>query len=166
MKSYLAIWELFFNAEFVGNVLRFSTLLEFELNALIAQYYVRSDRYEFAIEELLSELSFGKKIDILSNLPIRKSLSSYRQGVSGLRRFQKIRNVIAHNPSVSKSKAKLLSTDGNFKRMLQEYPEGMQLEYRLTLRSLSRLIRTREFRNPHSNKVVDSEWISLKNWLS
>jgi hypothetical protein len=166
MKSYREIWELFYDHTFVGNVLRYSTLLEFELNALIAQYFIRSDRYEYAMEELLPELTFGKKIDILTHLPVRKSLSSYQQAISGLRRFQKIRNIVAHNPSVSLSKAKLFSNDGNFKQMLQEYPTGMQQEYRQTLRALSRLLKIREFRNAQSNKAIDSQTISLRNWLS
>ena len=60
MKSDREIWELFCNRTFVGDVLRYSALLEFELNAVIAQYFIRSDRYEDAVQILLPELSFGR----------------------------------------------------------------------------------------------------------
>jgi hypothetical protein len=165
MKSEREIWKLLSNRTFIGDVLRYFTSLEFELNAVIAQYFIRSDRYEDAMEVLLPELSLGRKLELLTRLPIRKSLLSYQRAISGLRRFQRVRNIVAHNPHISFSKAKSLSNDGNYRQILHEYPKGMQEEFKLTRRSLSRLLRVREFRNPQSNEVINTWTIWFKNWL-
>jgi hypothetical protein len=166
MKSDGEIWQLFYDSTFVGDVMRYSTLLEFALNAVIAQYYIRSDRYEEAMEDLLPELSFGKKLDLLTHLPIRKKLSSYQKAISGIRQFLKIRNIVAHNPSISQSRVKQLSKDDSCKKILQEYPEGMKEVYYLTSIALSRLLKVRELRNPQNNEVIDSMSISFLKWIS
>ena len=166
MKSEHEVWRLLSDSEFVGDVLRYFTQLEFDLNALLSQYFIRSDRYKIAMDLLLPELSFGRKIDLFTNLPIRKTLLSYERAISGLRRFQKIRNLVAHNPHISRSMAKKIAADGNLRQIIHGYPEGMIDEYRLTRRSLSRLLRVREFKNPESNEVISTWAIFLENWLS
>ena len=163
MKKYFEVVKLFSDRIFVWDVLRFSTLLEFELNGVLTQYFIRSDRYESAMEFLLPELSFGRKIDLLTRISIRKSLLSYQRAVTGLRKFQKIRNIVAHSPILSTSKAKSLSKDGNYKRIIHEYPEGMQEEWWLTSRSLLRLLRVREFKNQQSDEVINLMMIRIKD---
>jgi hypothetical protein len=165
MKTESEIWHLFSDRKFIGSILRHTTLLEFELNGLLAQYFIRSDRYEEAMELLLPELSFGRKIDLFKRLPIRKSLKSYQTAISGLRRFQRIRNIVAHTPHISRSRSKEFTKDGNYKRILHDYPEGTLDEFRNTSRSLTRLLRVKEFINPNTEEVLEPMMIWLDNWL-
>jgi len=165
MSTDREIWFLFSSSQFVGDVLRQTTRLEFDLDTVLAQYFIRSDRYEAAMEFLIPEISFGRKIDLFSNLQIRKSLLSYRRSIAGLRKFQKIRNIIAHSPHVSFTKAKKLARDGNYRKMLHGFPDGMLEESNGTARSLSRLLRVREFRNPFSADAIDAIDFSLRLWM-
>ena len=165
MRSDREIWYLFSDSSFVGDVLRKTTQLEFDLDAVLTQYFIRSDRFEAAMELLLPELTFGRKIDLLTHLPLRKSLLSYGRAIEGLRKFQRIRNIVAHSPHVSFSTAKKLARDGNYKRLLHDYPEGLLAEFGQTARSLIRLLRVREFQDPSSGDVVDHFGLFLRQWL-
>ena len=85
------IKKLFSDKEFVGNVLQWSTRLEFWLECVLVQYFCRADRQRLSLEELLPEVTFSRKIELLSRLRIRKRVSSHRAAVRGLRRFRRVR---------------------------------------------------------------------------
>jgi hypothetical protein len=142
------IKDLFVKKEFIGEVLRFTILLEFELDCLLAQYFIREDRIDDGLAMLISNLAFNAKIEVFAKLPVRKSVKSFPKAVTGLRRFRKIRNIAAHSFAISSSEVSNLLHGAEYKRMLAEYPEGLQEYFDETRRSLWRLRRVKEFLGP------------------
>ena len=153
--------DLFSDSEFVGNVIRYSTFLEFDLDCVLCQYFIREDRIDDGLDLLLSEFTFGRKIGLLTNLPIRKSLISYQRSISGLRRFQRIRNLVAHDWTINISKVRKLLECKQYDDLLIDYPDGMKRAFRVTRRALCRLIRVKEFKNPHKPSGIQRLSIML-----
>jgi hypothetical protein len=137
------IWRLFSKPEFVGAVLRLAALLEYDLDSLLCAYFIRPDRLESALELLFADVTVGRKLEMLRKLPVPKQLTSYRKAVAGLSRFQRIRNIAAHQWSVPRRTVHMLLEDRGFRDLLARYPEGLQEDFRATRASIWRLRRTK-----------------------
>lgn len=146
MKAPHELKPLFYNKEFIGDVLRCSTLLESELDVLLCLFYCRKARIRDALETLLPELNFHAKIEILSAMPIRKRMKSYTVAVGGLRAFRRLRNIVAHQWTTSTVVIEKLCKNKEIGAMLHGYPAVMSLKFADCRRALWRLMRTREFR--------------------
>lgn len=160
------VQNLFSNRDFVGDVIKFTALLEFELDCLLAQYFLREDRIEDGMVFLISNLTFNNKVETLAKLQIRKSVESFPRAISGLRRFRKIRNIAAHSWIISLSDAKNLLGGIEYQRMLLDYPDGLSKEFDETRKCLWRLARVKEFLGVNGKKTVDSSVISVMKILS
>jgi hypothetical protein len=77
VKTAGEVRDLFSDHEFIGHVLRFSSLVEFDLDVLLVVYFTRSDRAEHFLESVLAHLTFDRKIRVLGGLPLRKSLKTF-----------------------------------------------------------------------------------------
>jgi hypothetical protein len=148
------IKKLFSDKEFVGNTIRWATSLEFYLDCVLAQYFIRADRQMEALDTLISEVSFGRKIEMLSRLLIRKKVRSRPLAVAGLKRFQRVRNLVAHHWIVSTNQVTKLLEQPELYRMLSGYPNSMQNEFRRTRHYLSHFLIARELRDPNSKHRI------------
>ncbi len=156
MLTESKVKSLFSNRDFVGAVIRYTALLEFELDGLLAQYFLREDRIEGGISLLIPHLRFDDKVGILAKLPIRKPLTSFTRAVVGLRRFQRIRNIAAHSWTISSAQIKRLLSGAEYRRMLEDYPAGLDQEFMSTRDSLERLSRVKDLLGPGGKRTVDS----------
>jgi hypothetical protein len=158
--------DLFSNHEFVGDVVRYTALLEFELDCLLAQYFLREDRIDEGMSLLISNLNFGSKVEILAKLPVRESVRSFHRAVTGSRRFRRIRNIAAHRWTMSFSEVKDLLNGVEYKLMLVDYPVGLRKDFNGTRSCLSRLSRVKEFLSVDGKKTVDSGLIGILRIVS
>lgn len=158
--------DLFSDSNFIGDVLRFTALLEFELDCLLAQYFLREDRVEDGMTFLISNLNFNSKVETLAKLKIRKSIESFPRAIAGLRRFRKIRNIAAHSWTVSFSDARNLLGGVEYQKMLLDYPKGLSKEFNETRKCLWRLARVKEFLGANGKRTVDSGMISVMKAFS
>lgn len=158
--------ELLSDRNFIGDVIRFTALLEFELDCLLAQYFLREDRIEEGMAFMISNLNFSSKVETLAKLQVRKSVGSFPRAVSGLRRFRKIRNIAAHSWTMSFSEARNLLGGVEYQKMLLDYPNGLYKEFNETRKCLWRLARVKEFLGPSGKKTVDSGMLSVMKVFS
>jgi hypothetical protein len=151
------VQALFRDEAFRGSLLFRAAQLEFDLGCLLCAYFIRADRYDEAMDGLLRDLPFGRKIEIAKRLPLNKTVKSYGVALTGLVAFQRLRNVAAHQWSVSLSAARQLLTDARCRAILDvpdsttrlhsrqsSRPDGLTREYRATSSALSQLVRTKE----------------------
>ena len=155
MKTISEMKSLFTDKAFVGDVLRTTTLIEVALDCTLAYYYARADRIEPAVDSLLSEIPFGKKIDILAALPLRTTLKSRNASVASLRRLRRIRNHIAHNWRIDSEELNTLLKDQNIAHILSGYPKSLFDELQRTRAHLQILMRTREFQDRNANTRIN-----------
>jgi len=135
---------LFASPAFVGTVLRFGSFLDYDLDCLIAIYFARGDRLNTALDLLLPELTFGRKIELLRKLPLRHA-KSHRDAIASLKAFQKLRNLAAHSWTVSRAKARELLSDQAIRALFVTYPVSLETGFRLTRRRLTRLRQSKAF---------------------
>lgn len=121
--------DLFSNRDFIGDVIRYTALLEFDADCLLAQYFLREDRIDEGISLLIGNLNFNAKVETLAKLPVRKSVTSFTRAVAGLRRFRRIRNIAAHNWAVPSSEVKNLFNGAEYKKMLVDYPGSLREDF-------------------------------------
>jgi hypothetical protein len=138
--------KLFYEKEFIGEVLRSSTLLEADLDVLLCHFFCRKTRLKEALGKVMPEVSFNAKIEMLAALPIRKKTKSYSAAIGRLRAFRRLRNLVAHQWTTSASEIEKLCINQSIASMLDGYPDVMKAEFHACRRALSRLLRTREFR--------------------
>ena len=143
--------DLFHDHEFIGYVLRASVLVEFDLDILLTVYFTQSDRAESFLERVLPHLTFDRKIRILSQLPLRKSLKTVARIIPGLRHLQKIRNIVAHSAVVSPRRLTELCKDVDVAKLLFDYPASLQSLSQQIRRDFAYLAKLREFR--HDSKA-------------
>jgi hypothetical protein len=165
-RTVSKIKKLFSNPDFVGNVIRYTALLEFEVDCLLAQYFLRVDRIDEGISLLIEDLRFGAKVDTLAELPVRKSVASFGRAIAGLRRFGRVRNLAAHSWTVSSREVKKLLGGTEYKRMLMDYPGSLCEEFIATRTAVERLSRVGEFLGAGGRKIVDSGMRAIERILS
>jgi hypothetical protein len=146
MKTPHELKRLFYDKEFIGAVLRCSTLLEADLDVLLCLFYCRKARVKDALEKLMPELSFHAKIEMLTAIPIRKNTRSYTVAIGRLRAFRRVRNIVSHQWTTSTVEVEKLCKNGEIAAILDGYPEVMESEFANCRRALGRLAQTREFR--------------------
>jgi len=95
MLSDYQVQELFSNKEFIGTILRLSSLLEISLDSVLAQYFIRNDRIRKGLNLIISEMPFGKIIEILAKLPLNIKFASHKRAILGFRSFPRIRKIAA-----------------------------------------------------------------------
>lgn len=133
-------------ADFVADVLRRTALLEEDLDFTIALFFCAGGRHFPFMELVSSQLRFNSKIHVLETIPARKTLRSRAQALAGLRRFQKVRNSVAHSALLRPSKIQSMCADSVVKSMILDYPARLTDEFQTTRRSLYHLTRSREWR--------------------
>lgn len=146
MKKPKQLKELFHREDFAGQVLRNATLLENELDIILCQYFCQKRRVSTALLLLFQTMTWNNKIELFTNLPIRKSTKSYQTAISGLRIFKQLRNKVAHQWTVTTNEVEKLCRNKTLARMLDGFPNTMRSNFRDCRRALSRLSRTKEFR--------------------
>ena len=146
MKTPHELKRLFYEKEFIGEVLRSSTLLESELDVLLCHFFCRKIRVKDALDKLMPEVSFNTKIELLAALPIRKKTKSYSVAIGRLRAFRRLRNLVAHQWTTTALEVEKLCKNQEIAKMLDGYPDAMKDEFRNCRQALCRLVRTREFR--------------------
>ncbi len=130
-------------SDYAGVVIKYATRLEFSLDCLLTAYYIRPDRYDTAMDDFWPDLTFGRKIELTKRLPLNKKLKSYGMAIAGLVAFQRLRNVVAHQWSVSLTTVGKLLDDQRLNDLLTN--EGsMEETYRATENALAQLVRTKE----------------------
>lgn len=147
--------SLFSNRSFVGDVIRYAALLEFDVDSLLAQYFLREGRIEDGMSLLIRNLTFSEKVETLAKLPVRASVISFARAVSGLRRFRRIRNLAAHNWTISSQEAKKLMDGVEYRRMLVDYPAGLRGDFDATRNYLERLSRVKALLGSGGKRTVD-----------
>jgi hypothetical protein len=161
MKSPHELKSLFYEPGFIGEVLRYATLLECELDTLLSLYFCRKERVKIALERLMPELSLHAKIEMLSAIPIRKTTRSYATAISRLRAFRRLRNLVAHQWTVSVTEIEALCKNNDIAAMLHGYPASMNKEFRSCRHAVERLTQTREFRLEDGTHLNSSGRFSL-----
>jgi hypothetical protein len=136
--------RLFASPPFVGTVLRYGSFLDYDLDCLLAIYFARGDRLNDALDLLIPELTFGRKIDVLRRLPL-KHTKAHGDALAALRAFQKIRNLAAHSWTVSRAKCRDLLSDPSVRGLFVDYPTSLEAGFKLTRRRLVRLRQSKAF---------------------
>jgi hypothetical protein len=160
------VQDLFSDNESIGDVVRFTALLDFELDCLLAQYFVREDRINEGMSLLIANLNFGGKVETLARLPVRKSVASFQRAVTGLRRFRRVRNTAAHRWTISLPEVRGLLNGVEYKKMLVDYPVGLREDFNETRKCLWRLSRVREFLGVDGKRTVNAGMLAIARVMS
>ena len=145
MVKEIQIRDILTSTDFLGKIVATSVNLETSIDALLCRYFIREDRDYDAINILFGSITMGRKIETLRKLPTRKSLLSYKRTIEGVRGFQRLRNLVAHNTFIPKSEIKKLRKDSFTKKLLSNYPQSYYDAQVETTDAIKRLIRTKEF---------------------
>jgi hypothetical protein len=141
-----SMYDQFRVAEFIAEVLKNTSLLEDDLDFTLALYFCGPGRHFTFMETVGLQMQFNTKIRILENIQTRKNLKSRIQAITGLRRFQRIRNLVAHPILIRPSKIQSLCDDIETRGMILNFPAAMNEEFRKVRRSLYHLTRSREWK--------------------
>jgi hypothetical protein len=139
--------------------------LEDDLDFALALYFCGSGRHFPFIEIVSARTSLNSKIRILESIPARKNLKSRVQALEGLRRFQRIRNIVAHQILLRPSKVKAACGDPQVRAMLLEFPRRVTEEFRITRRSLYHITRSKEWKPDPAAKKPDKFDQIYHRWL-
>ena len=139
-------------SEFVTDILKRTSLLEEDLDFTLSLYFCAPGRHFTFMDIVSSHMQFNTKLKILESIPVRKKLKSRVQAISGLRRFQRIRNMVAHPILVRPSKVQSLCDDPIIKAMVLQFQKPVEVEFRCVRRSLDHLTHSREWRPDLSAK--------------
>jgi|ERR1039458_7984083 hypothetical protein len=142
-------------ADFVADVLKRTSLLEEDLDFTLSLYFCGPGRHFTYIDIVSSHMQFNAKIKIFESIPVRKNLKSRVQALSGLRRFQRIRNTVAHPILVRPSKVQALCDDQIIRAILLQFHKPIEAEFRCVRRSLDHITRSREWRPDLTAKKPD-----------
>jgi aspartyl/asparaginyl-tRNA synthetase len=145
------------NLEAKGRILVFTALIESELEEALIAYFATSDRRDAFRDLVLNGMTFSSKINILKKLPINTTLKSYKNAISMLERWRKIRNYVAHSWGHKYDVIEKILSDKVIVDMLVYYPDNLAHYYRQTNLNLERLTRSKDFKK--SCKMDD-----LYNW--
>lgn len=145
-KNPKSAYDQFRVPEFIAEILKSTSLLEDDLDFTLALYFCGPGRHFTFMETVSQQMQFNTKIKILENIQTRKNLKSHIQAIAGLRRFQRIRNLVAHPILVKRSKVQNLCDDIQARRMILHFPGAMTEEFRKVRRSLYHLTRSREWK--------------------
>jgi hypothetical protein len=141
--------------EFVAEVLKETCNLEEDLDFALSLYFCGPGRHFTFMGIVSSHIQFSAKIKMLEDIPARKSLKSRVQAITGLRRFQRIRNIVAHTILARPSKVRNLCDDETIRGMVLQYPQKMEEEFRRVRNSLYHLTRSREWKPDLKAKKPD-----------
>jgi hypothetical protein len=154
-KHVYTAQEQFSSPIFVAEVLKQTSLLEDDLDFTLSLYFCAPGRHFSFIEIVTSQLQFSTKLRILETISVRKYLKSRMQAVTGLRRFQRIRNMVAHPILLRPSKIQTMCEDADIRRMILGFPDTLTDEFRKVRRSMYHLTRSREWKPDPSAKMPD-----------
>jgi hypothetical protein len=157
--------DLFSDHEFIGHVLRFSSLVEFDLDILLTVYFTRSDRAEHFLESVLPHLTFDRKIRLLANLPLRKSLKTVSRVIPDLRHLQKLRNTVAHSAVVSPRRLAEMCKDAEIAELVFKYPASLQRLTARIRRDFLYLAKLKEFRHDSDASTPDAVMFGFLKFL-
>lgn len=165
MLTDYQVARLFTKPSFVGAMLRYAALLEYDLDCLLTLYFARRDRIDDTLEFLLSELTFGRKIGVLRHLPLKR-MKSHATALAGFRGFVRLRNLAAHNWSVPRRKVRELLKDPIIRDVFSDPPSSLEGSFRGTRRALTRLRQSKAF-GPQARKASrDMEMRTLLRIMS
>src|SRR5664279_4125864 len=71
MLSDRQLTHLFGNPVFVGTILQYTSMLEYDIDCLLALYISRPDRVDFVLDVVLPELTFNRKLEVFKQLPLK-----------------------------------------------------------------------------------------------
>jgi hypothetical protein len=150
-------------AEVVADILKWTSLLEEDLDFTLALYFCGPSRHFTFMDVLSSQIQFNAKLKALESIPARKNLKSRVQAISGLRRFQRMRNMVAHPILLRPSKVQSLCEDAVSKAMVLNFPSATTEEFRRVRRSLDHLTRSREWK-PDLTAKKPNKFDQFLNW--
>jgi hypothetical protein len=138
--------------EVVAQILKSTSLLEDDLDFALALYFCGPGRHFPFIEIVCSQTPLNTKIKTLEAIPARKALKSRVQALAGLRRFQRIRNIVAHQILLRPSKIKTICDDTQIRSMLIHFPQRLDEEFQSTRRGLYHITRSKEWKPDSTSK--------------
>ena len=139
------ILKLLGKEEFAGLVLRHTSLLEFDLDVLLCQYFIRKDRVIEAMSNLLSLLNLSNKIEILKSISAKKNEKTRLTIITNLQAFRKVRNIVAHRWTINTTDAEMLIKNSTIKAMLKDYPQSLRASFCMTRSAIAELIKSEEY---------------------
>lgn len=153
MNTEHIVVEAFRKPAFRGAILRYTTLLEFSLEATLALYILRPERLQEGRDLLIADLQFGRKIDLLQKLSI-PSTKSKSAALDGLRAFQRLRNLASHRAHVTRADARELLKNTTVTAMFAD-SALFESTFRRTRNALERIQRTRAF-GPNARAAAEA----------
>jgi hypothetical protein len=144
MLSDRQLTHLFGNPVFVGTILQYTSMLEYDIDCLLALYISRPDRVDFVLDVVLPELTFNRKLEVFKQLPL-KHTKAHGATIVALRGFQRVRNVAAHRWTVSVTTLRQLLQDQHVRPLFTDFPKSLHANFSLTRRRLTRLRGSKAF---------------------
>jgi glycyl-tRNA synthetase beta subunit len=129
MLTERQLTKLFGNPVFVGTVLRYATMLEYDMDCLLALYLSRPERVDFVLDSVL---------------PL-KHTKAHGDAIGALRGFQRVRNVAAHRWTVSVATSRDLLKDQNVRPLFADFPKSLLAAFSVTKSRLTRLRSSKAF---------------------
>lgn len=125
--------------ETAGRIIRDVAELEWEVDLLLTRYFTAHERFTEFSEIILSRFSFNQKIDILSKMSLPRKMKSQPNAVKSLRKFLKLRNMLAHSSYITDEDIHSIYSDNEIIRILADYPKSYKAEVLATKNRLNRL---------------------------
>jgi hypothetical protein len=161
---YRAIKERMREPEFIAEVLKCAALIEGDMDACLCLYFAASGKHFDFVDHICGRLRYEAKVQLIENLPVRKNLKSRALALDGLRRIQKVRNLVAHPAFIPGSKIRALQKDALIQQMILQFPARFSGVFRDARRGLYYLSRSKEWRpNTESSKPRHDDFF-LERW--
>ena len=131
-------------SKIIANASYFDTYLGVSLS----MYFSPNKRSRLLHESIIDGLSFGKKLQILSNIPFKKQYKSL-DCIPTMKRLQRLRNHVAHSYFTIHFDKIFKDTDSL--SLLKNYPMEYDNAINTAKHQLWRLSRVKEFTDLHEN---------------
>lgn len=138
--TYHAIKEKMHEPVFIAEVLKCAALIEGDMDACLCLYFAAPGKHFEFVDHICGRLRYEAKVQLIESLPVRKNLKSRGLALDGLRRMQKIRNLVAHASFIPGSKIRALQKDPLIEEMILQFPERFIQVFRDARRGLYYLV--------------------------
>lgn len=140
--------ELLNTDEVRSKIIADASYFDFFLGFALSMYFSPPIRSILLYESVINGLSFGKKLQILSNIPFKQQYKSL-DCISTLKQLQKLRNHLAHSYFTIHIDKIFKDTDSL--RLLVNYPTHYDSVIKIATHQFRRLTSVREFLEAYKN---------------
>lgn len=146
----------------IGDILRVSINLEFDLGLVLSDFFVPVDRRDCFEDLILNRLRFHEKIEIFHRLPLRRPLPSHEKAYQSLLKINRVRNFVAHGFGLREADLERFCRDEVIMRLFSDYPKSLRKELTLTRNRLWAVSRSVGFAKSTVNEHLDFDYRGKK----